>query len=75
MTETPVIPIAHARANLSDLIARTRHGRQTIILTSRGKPQAALIPYETARLIDQAGGIDAIHKILSKENGGNGAAK
>lgn len=35
--------IAEARAELSALVNRVAHGRERVILTSRGKPKAALV--------------------------------
>jgi prevent-host-death family protein len=59
-------PIAEARANLSELIVGVRLLRHGITLTSRGKPQAALVPFELAQAAETAGGMDAAVAILRK---------
>lgn len=59
-------PIAEARANLSELIASVRLLRLGVLLTRRGKPQAALVPYELAQAADAVGGMDAAIGILNK---------
>ncbi|MGW7248838.1 prevent-host-death family protein [Streptomyces decoyicus] len=57
-------PIAEARANMSDLLASVRLLRVVRFLTSRGKRQAALVPFELGELVEQAGGPDAAAEIL-----------
>jgi prevent-host-death family protein len=49
--------IAHARAALSEVVGRARHGKSPTVLTSRGKPVAAVVPIEDLELIEEA--IDA----------------
>ncbi len=46
--------IAHARAALSDVVGRARHGKSPTVLTSRGKPVAAVVPIEDLELIEEA---------------------
>lgn len=46
--------IAAARAGLSGLIGRARHAKAATVLTSRGKPVAALVPIEDLELIEEA---------------------
>ena len=53
------LPIAEARANLSDVIASVRHSRRIVWLTRRGVPQAALVPAEVADELAEHGGPDA----------------
>jgi prevent-host-death family protein len=59
-------PVAEARANLSELIVGVRLLRHGIRLTSRNKPQAALVPFELADAAEAAGGMDAATEILRK---------
>jgi prevent-host-death family protein len=44
--------IAHARADLSGVIGRARHAKAPTVLTSRGKPVAAIVPIEDLALIE-----------------------
>lgn len=60
-------PIAEARANMSDLLASVRLLRVVRFLTSRGKRQAALVPFELGELVEQAGGPDAAAEILRQQ--------
>ena len=46
--------IAHARAALSEVVGRARHGKSPTVLTSRGKPVAAVVPIEDSELIEEA---------------------
>lgn len=46
--------IAHARASLSVVVGRARHAKSPTILTSRGKPVAAIVPMEDLELIEEA---------------------
>ena len=64
-TNTEDLPIAEARANLSDLHHAVQLLRRAYFLTSRGKRQAAVIPVELGELIQQAGGPDKAAVILS----------
>jgi prevent-host-death family protein len=57
-------PIAEARANLSDLIARVRLLRIQVSLTRRGKPQAAVVPVELAEAAQAVGGPDKAAELL-----------
>lgn len=70
-------PIAEARANLSDLIASVRQLRRPVQLTRRGRPQAALVPFELAEAAEAVGGPDTATEILRKKkavpDGGNSA--
>lgn len=59
-------PIAEARANLTELIASVRLLRRGVLLTRRGKPQAALVPVELAEAAEAVGGVDVAAKILRK---------
>ncbi|HMG63712.1 MAG TPA: type II toxin-antitoxin system prevent-host-death family antitoxin [Streptosporangiaceae bacterium] len=59
-------PIAEARANMSDLVASVRLLRQGVRLSRRGKPQAALVPFELADAAEAAGGMDIATEILRK---------
>lgn len=57
-------PIAEARANLSELLNSVRLLRRVYFLTSRGKSQAAVVPAELGEAIVEAGGADAVLKLL-----------
>ena len=46
--------IAQARAGLSGVIGRARHAKSATVLTSRGKPVAAVVPIEDLELIEEA---------------------
>lgn len=59
-------PIAEARANLSELTTSVRLLRQGVQLTRRGKPQAALVPFELAEAAEAVGGMDAATEILRR---------
>jgi prevent-host-death family protein len=60
------LPIAEARANLSEITSQVRHTRQPVRLTRRGKPQAAIVPVELAEAAEAAGGMDAAIAMLGK---------
>ncbi|MBI3980335.1 MAG: type II toxin-antitoxin system Phd/YefM family antitoxin [Chloroflexi bacterium] len=45
--------IAEARADLSALVNRVAHGRERIILTSRGRPKAALVGLEDLGALEE----------------------
>jgi prevent-host-death family protein len=60
------LPIADARANLSEITSQVRHTQQPVRLTRRGKPQAAIVPVELADAAEAVGGIAAAIAILSK---------
>lgn len=46
--------LANARATLSGVVGRARHGKSSTVLTSRGKPVAAVVPIEDLELIEEA---------------------
>lgn len=46
--------IAHARSALSSVIGRARHAKSPTVLTSRGKPVAAVVSIEDLELIEEA---------------------
>ena len=48
------VSIASARATLSEVVGRARHGKSPTVLTSRGKPVAAVVPIEDLELIEEA---------------------
>jgi prevent-host-death family protein len=60
------LPIAEARANLSEITSKVRHTRQPVRLTRRNTPQAAIVPVELADAAEAAGGMDAAIAILGK---------
>ena len=57
-------PIAEARANLSELLTSARLLKRVYFLTSRGKPQAAVVPAEVGEAVVAAGGVEAALKLL-----------
>ena len=48
------LSIAHARATFSEVVGRARHAKSPTVLTSRGKPVAAMVPIEDLELIEEA---------------------
>ena len=48
------VSIADARATLSELVGRARHAKSPTVLTSRGKPVAAMVSIEDLELIEEA---------------------
>lgn len=48
------LSIAHARAALSEVVGRARHAKSPTVLTSRGKPVAAIVPIEDLEIIEEA---------------------
>lgn len=63
-------PIAEARANLSEITARVRLLRKTVMLTRRGHAQAAIVPAELAEAVEAAGGPDAATELLTRAAAG-----
>jgi len=49
----PKVSIAHTKSHLSELIARSAHGRERFIITRRNKPVAALVSIDDLRIIEQ----------------------
>jgi len=49
---THQVSIAEARADLSAYINRVAHGNQRIVLTSRGRPKAALVSLEDLHALE-----------------------
>lgn len=45
------VSIAHARADLSAFINRVAHGKERVVLTSRGRPKAALVSIEDLKAL------------------------
>jgi len=56
------IPLTKAKARLSGLIERLIHLKEHIVITKRGKPVAALVPYEDweRRAAGAAGGLASV---------------
>jgi prevent-host-death family protein len=46
MTTETYVSIGQVKRDISDLVNRVAYGREQIVLTSRGKPKAALISVE-----------------------------
>jgi len=62
-------PIADARANLSEIAAQVRLLRKVVMLTRRGKAQAAIVPAELAEAVEEAGGPDKATELLRQAKG------
>jgi len=60
------LPIAEARANLSDVASKVRYTREPVCLTRRGTPQVTLVPTDIGDLIEAAGGTDKAAEILRR---------
>ena len=60
------LPIAEARANLSDVASQVRYTRQPMRLTRRGTPQVTLVPVDIGDLIEAVGGADKAAEILRR---------
>ena len=58
------LPIAEARANLSDVASQVRYTREPVRLTRRGTPQVTLVPVEIGDLVEAVGGSDRAAEIL-----------
>jgi prevent-host-death family protein len=63
------LPIAEARANLSEITSRVRHTREPVRLTRRGSPQAAIVTAELGDAAEAAGGLDRAAEILRQAAG------
>jgi len=61
------VPVADARANLTDVVARVRYTRESVRLTRRGTPQAVIVPVDIGDLIEAVGGPDKAGEILRRE--------
>lgn len=46
--------VAQARAELSDLLDRVAHGRERVVITSRGRPKAALVSLDDLAALDDS---------------------
>jgi prevent-host-death family protein len=55
---TRKVPVAEAKAKLSELMARVAHGGERIVIERHGKPIAALVSIEDLAKIEPAGGSD-----------------
>jgi prevent-host-death family protein len=58
------VPVADARANLSEITAHVRHARQSVRLTRRGTPQATIVPIELGDAAEAIGGPDKATELL-----------
>jgi prevent-host-death family protein len=43
------VNVAEAKRQLSDLLGRVAYGRETVVITRRGRPMARLVPAEEPR--------------------------
>jgi prevent-host-death family protein len=50
----PKVSVAEAKSHLSELIAKSTHSKEKVIITRRNKPVAALVSIEDLRIIEQA---------------------
>jgi prevent-host-death family protein len=49
----PKVSVAETKSHLSELIARSAHGRERFVITRRNRPAAALVSLEDLRIIEQ----------------------
>lgn len=63
------LPVAEARANLSEITSHVRHARQSVLLTRRGKPQATIVPIELGDAAEAVGGPDKAAELLLRMKG------
>lgn len=47
------VTVAEAKSHLSELISRSAHGRERIVITRRNKPVAALVSLDDLRRLEQ----------------------
>jgi prevent-host-death family protein len=52
------LPVAQAKAKLSELMARVAHGGERIVIERHGKPLAALVSIEDLEKLEPADGSD-----------------
>ncbi len=69
MTQTHV-SIGRVKRDISDLVNRVAYGGERIVLTSRGKPKAAIVSIDDYRLLEQGEveGARARWKVWLEEN-------
>ena len=48
-----VVSLSGAKRDLSDLLNRVAYGRERIIIESRGKPKAAVVPVEDYEALEE----------------------
>ena len=53
MTTQTYVSIGQVKRDISDLVNRVAYGREQVVLTSRGKPKAALISVEDFERLQQ----------------------
>lgn len=49
----PKVSVAEAKSHLSELIAKSAHGKERFVITRRNRPVAALVSLEDLRIIEQ----------------------
>lgn len=49
----PIVSVAEAKSHLSELIAKSAHGRERFVITRRNRPVAALVSLDDLRIIEQ----------------------
>ncbi len=56
------VPLTKAKARLSGLVDRLIHLKEHVVITKRGRPVAALVPYDDweKRTAEGAGGLAAV---------------
>ena len=47
------VSVAEAKSHLSELIAKSFHGRERFVITRRNRPVAALVSLDDLRIIEQ----------------------
>lgn len=49
----PKVSVAEAKSHLSELIAKSAHGKERFVITRRNRPVAALVSLEDLRILEQ----------------------
>lgn len=49
----PKVSVAEAKSHLSELIAKSAHGKERFVITRRNRPVAALVSLEDLHIIEQ----------------------
>jgi len=59
------VSVAEAKSRLSELIAKSAHGHERIIITRRDKPVAALVSLDDLKIIEQHQEIQGLAAVAS----------
>ena len=66
------VPLAEAKRDLSDLCARARYARETIVITKHGQPVAAIISMEDlerAAVLEDRYAVELLERIIATSSG------